>query len=208
MSGVVPMASWSLPRADGPIVGQHRRREDLQLIEREAWDAGYAAGRSAGLAAAQAEQQRLGDELRDSVQRFDHFIDLLAKPLQELDASVIDSLGVVIESIVRQLIRRELKTAPEQIVGVVRAAVAELPLTARDVRVHLHPDDAAVLREKLVEPSSDRAWRVVEDPVLARGGCHVSSENSTVDARLEVRIGAAVALVLGEARARSEADAT
>ena len=201
----VAIPSWAPPQVDGPVVGRQRRREDLQLIEREAWDAGHAAGREAGFNAMRAEQQRLNDELLERTRRFGHILDLLAKPLQELDDSVCESLAAVVEAIVRQLMRRELKTGPEQIIGVVRTAVAELPMAARDVRVHLHPDDAALLREKLVEPASDRAWRVVEDPVLTRGGCRVSSENSTIDARLEARIGAAVALVLGEARAHADA---
>jgi flagellar assembly protein FliH len=204
MSETTQIASWALPQVDGPVVGRRRRREDLQLIEREAWDTGYAAGRDSGLAAARAEQQRLSEELRERAQRFGHMLNLLARPLQDLDNSVYESLGTVVEAIVRQLMRRELKTAPEQIVGVVRSAVSELPMAARDVRVHLHPEDAALLREKLAEPSSDHAWRIVEDPVLTRGGCRVSSENSTIDARLETRIGAAVALALGEARAQSD----
>lgn len=205
MSGV---AQWSPPEADGPVIGRRRRREDLQLIEREAWDAGYAAGREAGLLAVRAEQQRVQEELRERVQRFGAMLDLMSRPLKDLDDHVYESLATVVDAIVRQLMRREIKAHPEQIVGVVRAAVGELPTTARDVRVHLHPDDAAVLRERLAEPASDRAWRIVEDPVLTRGGCRVSSENSTVDARLESRIGAAVALALGEARANSDTAGT
>lgn len=201
-------AAWSPPEADGPVVGRRRRREDLQLIEREAWDAGYASGRDAGLLAVRAEQQRVNEELRERVQRFGAMLELMARPLKDLDDDVYDSLATVVDAIVRQLMRREIKSSPEQIIGVVRTAVGELPTTARDVRVHLHPEDAAVLREKLVEPASDRAWRIVEDPVLTRGGCRVSSENSTVDARLESRIGAAVALALGEARASSDAEGT
>lgn len=198
------LASWALPEVSGPVVGRRRQREDLQLIEREAWDAGYAAGRDAGAAAIRAEQQQGLEVLQERVQRFAGLLDLLARPLHELDDSVFESLRVVVEAIVRQLMRRELKTGPEQIVGVVRAAVSELPLAAREVRVHLHPDDAAVLRAQLAEPASDRAWRIVEDPVLTRGGCRVSSENSTIDARLETRIGAAVALALGDARAATD----
>jgi flagellar assembly protein FliH len=186
-------------------MGRRRRREDLQLIEREAWDAGFAAGREAGLLAVRTEQQRVQEELRERAQRFGAMLDLMARPLKELDEHVYESLAAVVDAIVRQLMRREIRTNPEQIVGVVRAAVGELPTAARDVRVHLHPEDAAVLREKLAEPASERAWRIVEDPVLTRGGCRVTSENSTVDVRLEARIGTAVALALGEARATSDA---
>ncbi|MFO0510060.1 MAG: FliH/SctL family protein [Gammaproteobacteria bacterium] len=43
---------------------------------------------------------------------------------------------------------------------------------------------------------------MVEDPMLTRGGCLVESEASRVDARLESRVAAAFALVLGEDEGR------
>jgi flagellar assembly protein FliH len=67
--------------------------------------------------------------------------------------------------------------------------------------VHLHPEDAVLVRERLAEPNADRAWSVVEDPVICRGGCRVSSENSTIDAQVESRLGAAIAAALGDERA-------
>ena len=36
--------------------------------------------------------------------------------------------------------------------------------------------------------------------MLPRGGCRVTSENSTIDAQVEQRIGAAIAAVLGDER--------
>ena len=49
-------------------------------------------------------------------------------------------------ALARQIVRRELKTDPTQIIGIIREAIAALPVAARDVRVHLHPEDAAVVR--------------------------------------------------------------
>jgi len=40
----------------------------------------------------------------------------------------------------------------------------------------------------------------VEDPVITRGGCRISSENSSIDAQVETRLGAAIAAVLGDER--------
>jgi flagellar assembly protein FliH len=37
--------------------------------------------------------------------------------------------------------------------------------------------------------------------LISRGGCRVSSENSTIDATLEQRLGAAIAAALGDSRA-------
>jgi len=59
-------------------------------------------------------------------------------------------------------------------------------VAARDVRVHLHPEDAAVMREHLAPTESERAWVIVEDPVMARGGCQITTATSAHrNARLE-----------------------
>ena len=57
-----------------------------------------------------------------------------------------------------------------------------------------------VVTERLAEASGDRAWSIAEDPIIARGGCRVSSESSSIDAQVEQRLGAAIAAALGDAR--------
>jgi flagellar assembly protein FliH len=86
------------------------------------------------------------------------------------------------------------------VIAIIRESLGQLPSAARDVRVHLHPDDAATVRERLAAPANERAWTVVEDPTLSRGGCIVRSENSQIDARLEARVHAVMASTLGEER--------
>jgi flagellar assembly protein FliH len=193
---------WALPPVDGPLVGRRRGIEDLQLLEREAWETGYAAGREAGVIAARNEQQAFGRQLDAQVQRLDDLLQLMSRPLQELDAEVEQQLVAVAGSIARAIVRRELQTEPEQIIALVRETISLLPIAAREVRVRLHPDDAALIRTRLADTTSERAWSIVEDPVMSRGGCLVSSENSTVDARVEQRLASAIAAVLGEQRAR------
>jgi flagellar assembly protein FliH len=103
-------------------------------------------------------------------------------------------------ALARQIVRRELKTDPTQIIGIIREAIAVLPVAAREVRVHLHPEDAAVVREHLAPTESERAWVIVEDPVMARGGCQITSATSRIDARLESRVGAILSELLGNER--------
>ncbi len=191
--------AWTVPQVEGPVVGQ-RRIADLNLLEREAWEQGYAAGRVAGRAAALTEQETLTQELRTRVQRLEGVLNLQARPLAELDEIVTRQLATLAGAIARQLVRRELRTQPEQIIAVIRETVALLPAAARDVRIHLHPEDAALVRERLVEPAAERAWTLVEDPVITRGGCRISSENSSIDAQVETRLGAAITAVLGDER--------
>jgi len=56
--------------------------------------------------------------------------------------------------IARHIVRRELKTQPDEIVAVIRETVALLPMTARDIRVHLNPEDAKLVRSRMVEAAA------------------------------------------------------
>jgi flagellar assembly protein FliH len=139
-------------------------------------------------------------QLQERITRFDAHLQLLARPLIELDAQVEKELVTLALTVARHVVRRELRIDPTQVVAIIRGTVALLPAAARDVRVHLHPDDAAIVRERLAEPHAERAWTVVEDPIMARGGCRVTTDTAQIDARLESRLGAAISAVFGSER--------
>jgi flagellar assembly protein FliH len=163
---------------------------DLQAeAHREAFEQGLAEGREAGRAEVRAQVERLQGMFYD-----------LARPFEELDAEVDRELLTLAMTLARQIVRRELKTDPTQIIGIVREAISALPVASRDVRVHLHPEDAAVVRQHLAPTESERAWQLVEDPVMARGGCQVTTATSRVDARLETRLGAILSELMGTER--------
>jgi flagellar assembly protein FliH len=164
---------------------------DLQAeAYQEAFEQGLAEGREAGRAQIRVQVEQLAGMFYD-----------LAKPFEELDVEVERELLTLAMALARQIVRRELKADPTQIIGIIREAIAALPVAARDVRVHLHPEDAAAVAERLATAGQDRAWSVVEDPTLSRGGCLVRSENSQIDARVESRVNAMLSSMLGEERA-------
>ena len=139
---------------------------DLQAeAYKEAFEQGLAEGREAGRAEVRAQVERLAGMFYD-----------LAKPFEELDAEVERELLTLAMALARQIVRRELKTDPTQIIGIIREAIAALPVAAREVRVHLHPEDAAVVRQHLAPTENERAWMIVEDPVMARGGCQITHQ--------------------------------
>jgi flagellar assembly protein FliH len=208
MSDPAATARWELPEINGPVLARNRRVVDLSGIEREAWEKGYAEGRDAAVAAVRKEQQATQVELERRVQNLASILDFMAKPIAALDAEVQRQLVSLTGAIARHIVRRELKTQPDEIVAVIRETVALLPMTARDIRVHLNPEDAKLVRSRVVEAGSDRSWNVAEDPLISRGGCRVSSENSTIDATLEQRLGAAIAAALGDARAPDAQEGT
>jgi flagellar assembly protein FliH len=193
-------AAWELPALGGPVLPLRRRDADLTLIEREAWERGHEAGREAALAAVQQQARAATAESERRVQQLQGILDFMTKPLADLDQEVQRQLASLAGAIARHIVRRELKIQPDEIVAVVRETLALLPASAREVRVQLHPEDAELVRTRLSAASGDRAWSIVEDPVLARGGCRVTSSSSTIDAQLEQRLGAVIATVLGEER--------
>lgn len=196
-------ATWQLPTLGGTVLTGRRRSENLSAIEREAWEQGHAQGREAGLVAAQQEARAAAAEAERRVQQLQSILDLMTRPLADLDHQVQRQLALLAGAIARQIVRRELKTQPDEIIAVVRETVGLLPIVARQVRVHLHPEDAELVRSRLATASGEVAWSIVEDPMLARGGCRVTSETSSIDAQLEQRLGAAIATVLGDERNQS-----
>jgi flagellar assembly protein FliH len=207
MSDAGTAAVWELPPIDGPVLARSRRSSDLDAVEREAWDKGYGEGRAAGVAAALQEQQAAQAEIDRRVQHLGSILDFMAKPIAEVDDQVQRQLAMLAGAIARQVVRREIKLQPDDIIGVIRDTVSLLPVTAREVRVHLNPEDAKLVRSRLAEVTSERAWSITEDPILPRGGCRVTSENSTIDAQVEQRLGAAIAAVLGDQRNAAAGDA-
>jgi flagellar assembly protein FliH len=190
---------WTPPQVQGPLIGR-RRVEDLSALEREAWEQGFEEGRRSGTVAARAEQQAVLEEQRAQTTRLSAILDLLARPLAEMDECIHEQLASLAGAIARQLVRRELRAQPDQIIAVIRETLALLPANAREVRIVLHPDDAALVHARLAEPNAQRAWTLIEDPVVGRGGCRINSENSFIDAQVESRLGAAIAAALGDER--------
>ncbi len=188
------VALWTVPDMEGPVPQQKMATvgglADLQAeAHKEAFEQGLAEGRSAGRAEVQAQVDRLAGMFYD-----------LAKPFDALDAEVERELLTLAMALARQIVRRELKTDPTQIIGIIREAIAALPVATRDVRVHLHPEDATVVKQHLAPTENERAWTIIEDPVMARGGCQITTSTSRIDARLETRLGSILSELLGTER--------
>ena len=194
---------YSLPAVDGPIIGRRVSEKEKAEAERVQFAKGYEDGVAAGRREIDAEVAKL----RSRLAQLDKILGSLAKPFEELDKQVEEQLTLLALTVGKQMVRRELKTDPAQVIGVIRECVGRLPVAARDVRVKLHPQDAAVVRELLAtNPGTERAWNVVEDPALTRGGCIVVSDSSQIDARLDARLNAVVAAAFGDERSAARGD--
>lgn len=166
----------------------HPTVSELEALQRQAREEGYAAGHAKGLADAQAQG-------RERVARLESICTQAARPLDALDAAVEQELAQLALLVARRVIAHELATRPELIVQAVRQAATALPAATRELRVRLHPDDLALLREL---DAAEPHWQLLADPTLKRGDCVLESERSRLDARLETRLAALTDAVLGD----------
>ena len=187
---------WELPDIDSPGKKTDKNlvtAEEIESLQKQAYEEGFRKGEQDGL---QAGQQ----QIMEKVNAFIQMMNALSTPIRQIDDEVSDQLVKLAITIAQQLIRREIKTDPGQIVAVVRDAVKELPVTAKKLTVHLQPDDAELVRQSLSVNDSDMTWKIIEDPVLTRGGCKVVTENSQMDVTVEKQLAEIVARLLGGQR--------
>ncbi len=168
-------------------------RQKQETIRQQAFEKSYAKGYMEGL-------QQGQKEIRQQVAYLQTIMATLAMPLPGVDEQVVHEMAELCMAVVKQLVRRELKASPDEIVAVVKEAVSMLPMTPGEVRLELNPEDAALVRKALGEPGTETSWRIVEDPLLTRGGCRVLTNTSRIDATVENRINATIAAVMGGER--------
>lgn len=195
------VSRWELPEV---AAGQQKKPltvREIEEIEKRAYDEGFKRGREDGFSKGKQEGFAAGQkEVQDQAARLRRVLDSLALPLEELDELVEQQLSQLALVLAQQIIRRELQTQPGEVIAVVREAVGLLPFGAREVKVHLHPEDARLLREATGAGEDTPAWKIIEDPAISRGGCRVLTATSHIDATLERRLGALAADLLGGAR--------
>jgi flagellar assembly protein FliH len=202
---------WNAPAIEstrGSISRRLRRNGDLESEELAAYDQAREQARAEGMALARAELDTRIAKLDAQARLFEAALTAIARPLALMDNQMREQLTQLAIAIARQLLRRELKADPTQVIAIVRETVALLPAAARDVRVQLHPEDAALLRERLAAPQAESAWTILEDPVMSRGGCRVTAEAAQIDARIETRLAAVLSTLLGEERAAERIETT
>ncbi len=168
-------------------------RQKQETIRQQAFEKSYAKGYMEGL-------QQGQKEIRQQVAYLQTIMATLAMPLPGVDEQVVQEMAELCMAVVKQLVRRELKSSPDEIVAVVKEAVGMLPMTPGEVRLELNPEDAALVRQALGEPGTETSWRIIEDPLLTRGGCRVLTNTSRIDATVENRINATISAVMGGER--------
>lgn len=150
--------------------------DQVQHIQQQAYQEGFAAGMKDGRAESQAIAQRmqlLMTELHFSMTQFEG---VMAQEIMDLALDIA-----------RQMVRSALQADPALVLAVVREAIDSLPQTRQNPTLVLHPEDAQLVREMLAHEFQGEVWRIVEDLHMERGGCRVEIATAEIDANIESR---------------------
>ena len=174
-------------------------QEELQGIKDKAYAEAYEKGHKEGLSAGSTE-------IEEKQQLLTKMIDQLAYPLQQCGEKTEQELLELAFAISRQIVRRELKQDPTQLIAIIRDALTQLPVGAKNIQILLHPDDAAIIKDVLSidTNSSDSRWQLVEEPSMEKGGCLLKTDNSNVNASVDRQIAILFSRIAGGERTRED----
>lgn len=158
---------------------------------------GFAAGKQEGHAHGEQQARELAQaELASRLDRLEHILGELLLPIERHEEELETVMVNLVTVLARAVVYRELGTDSSQIRQVVRRAIAALPSTANNLRIHIHPDDIEPVRE--VAERLESGASIIEDDTLMPGGCKVESNHSLVDFTVEKRFQHAVQGMLEE----------
>ncbi len=171
--------------------------EDIEKWHQQAHEEGYQQGLK------KAEQ-----EIAEQKRQLSELMNFFEHPLQYLNEEVEQQLNLLAVTLAQQLVRREIRAEPGEIIAVIRESVKILPVNSRKIKICLHPEDAEIVRKtlQLDELDEEQSWKLIEDPMMTRGGCEIKSEQSTINVTLENRLQALAASILGGERIEDKDD--
>jgi flagellar assembly protein FliH len=195
-SSLTAWERWELASFDGPAgsavgvsakpvspaVSDEEVRQVLEQARREGHQAGYAAGHAEGLAAGKAQAEAMG---RKEASHLAQALTNLERCITEMNQVVADDLLALSIEVAHQVVRQTVALKPEVLLGVIREALEQLPLL--HTAIHLHPEDASLVRLRAGDQLTHAGHRIHEDPKLKRGDVIIEAGGSHLDASLATR---------------------
>jgi len=203
-------ASYAFRQLDAPPPGTSNGiadvlsavRAEAEHIRAQAWAAGEAEGRAAGLAAARTEAAPAVAALGAAVEAISGLRDQV---MAELDQDAVEMAMRLAEQIIAGVISVE----PERVIDVGRNALRHLS-DRRRVTVVVNPDDLELVSECVEQLQSELGGiehlGVQSDRRIARGGAIARTDSGEIDSGVDAQLGRAREIVAA-ALARDEPSA-
>jgi flagellar assembly protein FliH len=146
--------------------------------------AGYQDGYRDGLVALDSFKQSFASQMAAQIGQLVANFDAQLAALEQPMAQAIAESAV---RLARGVVRAELRAHPAAVAEVAQQAVNAVLLSARHIRVLVHPEDLPLVAAGAAEALKARGARLIAQPDLERGGCLVDSDLGQIDARIETR---------------------
>jgi flagellar assembly protein FliH len=163
-------------------------QELVQAARQQGYQDGYRDGMAALDAFKHSFAQQISAQVGQVVKSFD-------TELQALEGDMAQSVARIAVELARQVVRSELEQRPELIARVAHDAVEALQLSARHVRVRVHPDDFPLVQDGAGSELQAREAQLIPDAEVARGGVKVDADIASVDATIGARWQQAVSAI-------------
>lgn len=159
-------------------------QQEAENLKSEAQKEGSATGYQEGLAKA---KQEIEGNLANSIK-------ILAQAEEERVRRIASSeaeLLKLVTGIAEKIIGSELKSAPEQLISIVKEALSRVA-TASSITVKINPDSLRLLQENLPSLqevfSEPKAITIQGDQTILPGDCFIETEHGKVDARIKSQL--------------------
>ena len=178
------LACFDPPRTPAQLLGSGEAAITLSTAEeierrlQEARETGHAQGSATGYAEG---QQRA----RNESARLVALTVQLDQALAGFDQQVAEDLLALALDVARQVIRQTVAVKPELLLETIHEALAQMHHP--HATIHLHPEDASLVRSYFGDQLAHAGHRVQEDRRLERGGCTIEAGGSQIDATMETR---------------------
>ncbi len=166
---------------EAPAAEPEPRVDELISAARQSgYQDGYRDGMEALDAFKKSFAQQMSAQIGELMRNF-------SADFQDMEARMAETLARCAVELARQVVRAELQQQPELIARVAHEAIEALLISARHIRVRVHPEDLPLVEQGAGEELKAREAQLIPDPSIARGGCKVDSDISSVDATLPAR---------------------
>jgi flagellar assembly protein FliH len=159
-------------------------RLKVSAIEKEAYEKGFSEGQKAG--------SEVGEKMGEALlKQYSVSLDALNSLRSQLFATSEREVIRLALEIARKIIKREVAIDEELILALVKVALDRVADQAL-ITVRVNPKDHhAIERHHAAAPETgalSESIKLVEDPLIARGGCIIETESGTIDARIEEQL--------------------
>jgi flagellar assembly protein FliH len=181
----------AVPAPQSPEMPAAEQQAHLAALERDAFAKGYAQGERAGV---EAGGKRTEAMLRRVAQTLEDLSQLRRTIVRETERQMVQ----LALALARRIVTREVTLDPTLVAAMAHVALERIGETA-PATIRLHPDDYVIVAGQRGEQWEGAQVRILPDPAIARGGCHVESAFGVVDGSLDAQFEEMTRALLGDA---------